>query len=50
MSYVLQNQQKQDQDVKQVEHMPVQSRLMCVQNISDISLLQGKAFHNNTIV
>ncbi|XP_063097087.1 protein TALPID3 isoform X2 [Cavia porcellus] len=35
------NQQKQDQDVKQVEHMPVQSRLMCVQNISDISLLQG---------
>ncbi|XP_033622804.1 protein TALPID3 isoform X2 [Fukomys damarensis] len=35
-----QNQQKQDQDVKQVEHKPVQSRLIHVRNISDISLSQ----------
>ncbi|KAM6171595.1 protein TALPID3 [Erethizon dorsatum] len=33
-----QTQQKQDQDVKQVEHKPVQSRLICVRNISDVSL------------
>nr|CAI9710378.1 unnamed protein product [Rangifer tarandus platyrhynchus] len=39
-------QQKQDQDVKQVEHKPVQSRLIRVRNKSDISLSQqqgGKA-------
>ncbi|KAF4017530.1 hypothetical protein G4228_008613 [Cervus hanglu yarkandensis] len=41
-----QYQQKQDQDVKQVEHKPVQSRLIRVRNKSDISLSQqqgGKA-------
>ncbi|KAM5273873.1 protein TALPID3 [Ctenodactylus gundi] len=35
-----QNQQKQDQDVKQVEHKPVQSRLIRVRNKSDGSLPQ----------
>ncbi|XP_021104860.1 protein TALPID3 isoform X2 [Heterocephalus glaber] len=35
-----QNQQKQDQDVKQVEHKPVQSHLIRVRNISDILLSQ----------
>lgn len=41
-----QYQQKQDQDVKQVEHKPIQSRLIRVRNKSDISLSQqqgGKA-------
>ncbi|XP_055292609.1 protein TALPID3 isoform X3 [Moschus berezovskii] len=41
-----QYQQKQDQDVKQIEHKPVQNRLIRVRNISDISLSQqqgGKA-------
>ncbi|XP_023557454.1 protein TALPID3 [Octodon degus] len=32
------NEQRQDQNVKQVEHKPVQSHLICVRNISDISL------------
>ncbi|EHB14962.1 hypothetical protein GW7_08798 [Heterocephalus glaber] len=49
-----QNQQKQDQDVKQVEHKPVQSHLIRVRNISDILLSQqqqGKTFFitNNNI-
>ncbi|XP_040082270.1 protein TALPID3 isoform X3 [Oryx dammah] len=35
-----QYQQKQDQDVKQVEHKPIQSRLIRVRNKSDISLSQ----------
>uniref|UniRef100_A0A8C6FJB7 KIAA0586 n=1 Tax=Moschus moschiferus TaxID=68415 RepID=A0A8C6FJB7_MOSMO len=38
-----QYQQKQDQDVKQIEHKPVQSRLIRVRNISDISLSQQQA-------
>lgn len=38
-----QYQQKQDQDVKQVEHKPVQSRLIRVRNKSDISLMQSQA-------
>ncbi|XP_005399274.1 PREDICTED: protein TALPID3 isoform X2 [Chinchilla lanigera] len=38
---VFQNQQNQDQNVKQVEHKPVQSRLICVRNISDISPSRG---------
>ncbi|VCW98884.1 unnamed protein product [Gulo gulo] len=35
-----QYQQKHDQDVKQVEHRPAQSRLICVRNKSDTSLSQ----------
>ncbi|XP_057400062.1 protein TALPID3 isoform X3 [Balaenoptera acutorostrata] len=38
-----QYQQKQDQDVKQVEHKPVQSRLIRVRNKCDISLTQQQA-------
>ncbi|XP_065728006.1 protein TALPID3 isoform X4 [Phocoena phocoena] len=38
-----QYQQKQDQDVKQVEHKPVQSRLIRVRNKCDISLSQQQA-------
>lgn len=35
------NEQKQDQNVEQVEHKPVQSHVVHVRNISDISLSQG---------
>lgn len=35
-----QYQQKQDTDIKQVEHKPVQSHLVCVRNKSDSSLSQ----------
>ncbi|XP_037359321.1 protein TALPID3 isoform X2 [Talpa occidentalis] len=38
-----QYQQKQDQDVKQVEHKPVQSHLIRVRSKSDISLTQSQA-------
>ncbi|KAM9093448.1 protein TALPID3 isoform 1-T2 [Megaptera novaeangliae] len=38
-----QYQEKQDQDVKQVEHKPVQSRLIRVRNKCDISLSQQQA-------
>ncbi|XP_058423001.1 protein TALPID3 isoform X2 [Diceros bicornis minor] len=43
-----QYQQKQDQDVKQVEHKPVQSRLIRVKNKSNISLAeqQGRSITN----
>ncbi|KAM9714711.1 protein TALPID3 isoform 1-T3 [Dama dama] len=43
-----QYQQKQDQDVKQVEHKPVQSRLIRVRNKSDISLSQQQASPGDT--
>uniref|UniRef100_A0A671E3F3 KIAA0586 n=1 Tax=Rhinolophus ferrumequinum TaxID=59479 RepID=A0A671E3F3_RHIFE len=38
-----QHQQKQDQDVKQVEHKPAQSRIIRVRSKSDISLSQQQA-------
>ncbi|XP_032965378.1 protein TALPID3 isoform X3 [Rhinolophus ferrumequinum] len=38
-----QDQQKQDQDVKQVEHKPAQSRIIRVRSKSDISLSQQQA-------
>ncbi|XP_068819114.1 protein TALPID3 isoform X3 [Capricornis sumatraensis] len=43
-----QYQQKQDQDVKQVEHKPIQSRLIRVRNKSDISLSQQQASPGDT--
>ncbi|XP_055394170.1 protein TALPID3 isoform X2 [Bubalus kerabau] len=43
-----QYQQKQGQDVKQVEHKPVQSRLIRVRNKSDISLSQQQASPGDT--
>ncbi|XP_046503519.1 protein TALPID3 isoform X1 [Equus quagga] len=43
-----QYQQKPDQDVKQVEHKPVQSRLIRVRNKSDISLSQQQGDMDRT--
>ncbi|XP_057586361.1 protein TALPID3 isoform X2 [Hippopotamus amphibius kiboko] len=43
-----QYQQKQDQDVKQVEHKPVQTRLIRVRNKSDLSLSQQQGDMDQT--
>nr|KAF6485073.1 hypothetical protein HJG63_007205 [Rousettus aegyptiacus] len=43
-----QYQQRQDQDVKQVEHKPAQSRVICVRNKSEISLSQQQGDMDRT--